>query len=123
MATIKSFTDIPQSKKLVKILPIESADMHWSKDFDSSWFVDLAEYTSVKIPKYVGKVEEHLLPCWSLAALFGILQYPTLFQRADRKWGCTVWIDATMPYSVEDKDDPIDACVAMIEKLHELNLL
>lgn len=28
MATIKSFTDLEQSKKLAEILPIESADMH-----------------------------------------------------------------------------------------------
>jgi hypothetical protein len=28
MATIKSYTDIEQSKKLAEILPIESADMH-----------------------------------------------------------------------------------------------
>ena len=30
MTTIKSYTDISQSKKLVEILPIESADMYYS---------------------------------------------------------------------------------------------
>ena len=29
MATIKSYTDIEQSRKLAKILPLESADMYW----------------------------------------------------------------------------------------------
>lgn len=29
MATIKSYTDISQSKTLSKILPLESADMIW----------------------------------------------------------------------------------------------
>lgn len=29
MATIKAYTDLEQSKKLVEILPIESADMYW----------------------------------------------------------------------------------------------
>ena len=30
---MKSYTDLPQSKKLVEILPLESADMWWSKNF------------------------------------------------------------------------------------------
>lgn len=30
MATIKSYTDLEQSKKLAEILPIESADMHYN---------------------------------------------------------------------------------------------
>ena len=30
MATIKSHTDLPQSKKLSEILPLESADMHYN---------------------------------------------------------------------------------------------
>lgn len=30
MATIKSYTDLEQSKKLAKILPLESADMHYN---------------------------------------------------------------------------------------------
>ena len=29
MATIKSFTDIPQSKKLAEFLPLKTADMCW----------------------------------------------------------------------------------------------
>jgi hypothetical protein len=29
MATIKSYTDLQQSKKLAKILPLESADYHY----------------------------------------------------------------------------------------------
>ena len=29
MATIKSFTDLEQSKKLAEILPLETADMCW----------------------------------------------------------------------------------------------
>jgi len=73
MATIKAYTSIEQSKKLAEFLPLESADMHYSRDFDGSWFVDLAKYTSVKLPKYMSNVEEHLLPCWSLASLLGVL--------------------------------------------------
>ena len=29
MATIKSYTDLKQSKKLAERLPLESADMNW----------------------------------------------------------------------------------------------
>lgn len=34
MSTIKSYTDIEQSKKLAMILPIESADMCWQYQKD-----------------------------------------------------------------------------------------
>lgn len=122
MATIKSYTDITQSKKLAEFLPLETADMHWSKDFDGSWFVDLAEYTSVKIPKYVGNIEEHLLPCWSLAALLSVLPKPDLVQNSEGTWLIRSWIN-TYPWSVGGYSNPIDACVAMIEKLHEQNLI
>ena len=74
---MKSYTDLEQSKELSKILPLESADMHYAKDFDGSWFVDLAEYASVKIPKYVDNIEEHLLPCWPLASLLAVLPVGT----------------------------------------------
>jgi hypothetical protein len=29
MTTIKSYTDLEQSKKLAEVLPIDSADMYW----------------------------------------------------------------------------------------------
>lgn len=117
----KAFTSLEQSKKLAEILPIESADMHWTKDFDGSWFVDLAEYTSVKIPKYVDKVEEHLLPCWSLAALLGVLPDYTL----QTNTGGTVFVvcESKKPIISDAYDNPVDACYDMIIKLHELNLL
>ena len=35
MATIKSYTDIEQSRKLAKILPIESADMRYQAYYDN----------------------------------------------------------------------------------------
>lgn len=126
MTTIKSYTDLEQSKVLANILPLESADMHYSKDFDGRWFVDLAKYTSVKIPKYVGNVEEHLLPCWSLAALLGVLPLPDLIQdKADDELFCQCSVydeDGTLLCETYD-NNPVDACVAMIENLHELKML
>jgi hypothetical protein len=121
MATIKSFTDISQSKKLAEILSVETADMHYSKDFDGSWFVDLAEYTSVKIPKYVGNVEEHLLPCWSLTALLDVLPNDCGVNKEEDKFVASYLIsDECGAYT---KTNPIDACYEMIIHLHELNLL
>ena len=138
MATIKSFTSLEQSKVLAKILPLESADMHYSRDFDGSWFVDLAEYTSVKIPKYVSNVEEHLLPCWSLATL--LEQIPSDIKTKD---GCNYTLEIEkcdaehLPCGLnyhdnwgrgEDiithyYDNFIDSSYEMIVKLHELKLL
>ena len=135
MTTIKSYTDIEQSKKLAEILPIESADMHWSKDFDGSWFVDLAEYTSVKIPKYVGKVGEHLLPCWSLASLLEQLHYEVCdddgystylqISKDDDMYQLEYTDPSEILESIETDryEHFVDACVEMIEKLHKLNLL
>ena len=121
MVIIKSYTDLSQSKTLSKILPLESADMHYSKDFDSSWFVDLAEYTSVKIPKYVGNIEEHLLPCWSLAALLDVL--PEKYTKLLIKEGGVYRILIKDLCMTSLFNNPVDACVAMIEELHKLNLL
>ena len=129
MATIKNYTDIEQSKVLAKILPLESADMHYSKDFDGSWFVDLDEYTSVKIPKYVVNIEEHLLPCWSLASLLDIIKktigytLQTTYNK-DPKVFIVCELDEK-PYSIAslECDNEVDACVAMIEKLNERKML
>lgn len=119
---MKSYTDISQSKKLAEILPIESADMHYSKDFDGRWVVGLAKYTSVKIPKYVGNVEEHLLPCWSLAALLKLLPKSAQLEKGN----VTELYRVTLPIELKTSDwyiDPINACYELILKLHELNLL
>lgn len=134
---MKAYTDLEQSKKLTEILPLESADMHYSKDFDGSWFVDLAKYTSVKIPKYVGNVEEHLLPCWSLAALMDLLpndeHIETNISRGSWKIDTVEYVPNTWWCEYEDNknqtefnisaDNPVDACVNMILKLKEKNLL
>ena len=61
---MKSFTDIEQSKKLVEILPIESADMLYSplgNDYPWVW------HEEVKL------LEKNATPCWSLTALLDVL--------------------------------------------------
>jgi hypothetical protein len=119
MATIKSYTDLEQSKKLAEILPIESADM---------WY----QYTGISIkdgsekPIYFPMVirdneSDEDIPCWSLAALLNMI--PNYKLSSEHNYHtCT----AETPFGKETVawfDNPIDACVAMIEKLHELKML
>jgi len=111
MATIKSYSDLQQSKKLAEFLPLESADMQWIID-------DLGESFPFPINDRVNENEE---PCWSLAALLSVLPDYTL---QDNPNG-TVFVvsEKEKPIMSDDYDNPVDACVAMVEKLHELNLL
>ena len=63
MATVKSFTDLQQSKKLAEILPIESADM---------CYIAHSELINIHEPFYK-KIDKDDIPCWGLAALLDIL--------------------------------------------------
>ena len=131
MAAIKSYTNIEQSRKLAEFLPIESADM---------WY----QYTGFSIkdgsekPRYFPMVirdyeSDEDIPCWSLAALLNILHskakdIPSL-SGGDYKDGNYI-SDWCLDYEYDNgnyqktfADNPVDACVAMIEKLHEQKLL
>ena len=66
MATIKSYTDIEQSCKLAKFLPIESADMKILPFTEE-------EYRVVLIKDIAVCNREDEIPCWSLAALLNLL--------------------------------------------------
>ena len=137
MATIKSFTSLEQSKVLSEILPPESADMHILIHEDLS----KSDYGfSKETQDFYNKTKFEYLPCWSLAALLGILpnnKYiaTTLSKGVWKiepveyidKWFCEYEnrVEEDIPckdFSVS-ADNPVDACVAMVEKLHELNLL
>ena len=132
MITNKNYTDISQSKKLVEILPIESADM---------WY----QYTGISIkdgsekPIYFPMVmrdceSDKDIPCWSLAALLSVLpdeitddgdvyrnmvfhlkgKYIIQYPRLTTLWPSLLSVEAI---------NIIDACVEMIIKLHELKML
>jgi hypothetical protein len=119
MATIKSYTDLEQSKKLAEILPLESADYFHAPDAGVvvTEPYKLSEGDETVITAYKGAI-----PCWSLAALLGVLP---------RIEGLKPVLDLDINYIqyhsdidlCATADNPVDACVAMIEKLHELNLL
>ncbi len=118
MAIIKSYSDISQSKKLAKILPLESADMGYLWNGTSFCEYPVSNKTIFK------KVEN--IPCWSLAALFKILGFLefTVDKISKDKSACMVstYIDGRR-YDSMFHYHAVDACYALILKLHELKLL
>lgn len=107
---IQGYTDIKQSKILAEILPIESADMFFCND------------GSVKL------MWEHLknipvtTPCWSLAALIELLPpIDNLKPMIDLEGNSIYYSGNNTPCT--NGDTLIDACVDIIIKLKELNLL
>ena len=146
MTTVKSYTDINQSKRLAEILPIESADMYypWYIEEDGDTIESGHRITTPNVGNFTThKVNKMILPCWSLAALFGVLpnkivSHETAFEGEDAEGINDIYHKCIKP--TEDgrytccylgngckyeyiADNPFDACVAMVEKLHELNLL
>ena len=110
MATIKTYTDIEQSKKLAEFLPLESADNYYSWHDEHYYIVN-------KDCPYPYSLKEKI-PCWSLVALLDVLPSATLDSSSDHYYRLYCMTRYTEWY-----DNPVDACVAMIEKLHEQNLL
>ena len=111
MATIKSYTDLEQSEKLAEILPVESADMCYPLPYEEGDkpLLEQGGFGST--------------PCWSLAALLGVLPYPTL-HKTFSGWRCDSYNkEGTICKLGEPSDNPVDACYEMIIKLHEQNLL
>lgn len=117
MATIKSYTDLPQSKVIAEFLPHESADMHYHYDSDFDELESIPSITEeddhfVLFPKDIR--------CWSLAALLDILPSGKVLihDKSSHRYKCICKNIDTNLYG-----NPIDACYEMIIKLHELKLL
>jgi hypothetical protein len=123
MATIKSFTDLQQSKKLAEFLPLESADMWWN--FYSVTTDDTTPQIIHLDTPWVGNFnwdnKPDNIPCWSLAALLDILPDYTLQTNTDGT--VFVFCDSKRPMVSGSYSDPVDACYEMIIHLHEQNLL
>ena len=135
MATIKSHTDIEQSKKLAEILPIESADMYYH------YTTGVKSYHE-DVPNYV-QVFNHFvffhydIPCWSLASLLSILpnneHITTSVSRGrwqiepinylPNTWWCEYEDNESLTDFNVSAENPVDACVEMILKLHERKML
>lgn len=121
---MKSYTNLEQSKKMMEILPPESADMYYacgaiSPDVITGCKQDYRGYTM----------------CWSLAALLDVLEseidgeegetYKLNIEKDGPWWN--VWYeeqyDEANPIETESTEYLVDACYEIILKLHELNLL
>ena len=146
MATIKSYTDIEQSKVLAKILPLESADMHYA-----TWTIlDGGFVVSPNQGRTIEDLQEdygnQIIPCWSLAALLNLLPseftyYETTYEIQIRKYALTKGVDlhqiayGSIKFDVDgqfsfkdmvntgEKENLVDACYEMVTILKEKNLI
>lgn len=134
---MKAYTDFNQSKQLAEILPLESADMWWL-DITAQG-KHIAMMHEEPDPHYLARMESYgiknaAIPCWSLAALLNILPLSCddgqhclalINHNPNEKteWLCAYEDDKGNLMMECYADNQIDACVAMIEKLHEQNLL
>ena len=131
MATIKSYTDLDQSKKLAEILPLESADAFYP------WRELMKDYDSIYVPEkmLMSDIEENDILAWSLASLLEQLPYELCDDDGNstylqmNKEDDLYQLVYTEPYdnfeSIETNryEHFVDACYELILKLYELNLL
>lgn len=127
---MKNYTDITQSKKLAEILPPESADMCWGIN-DNTLMHNQYPYL---MPYIQYSAKEFYLPCWSLAALLDQLEdvvvdengyeYQLQIIKEDVQYYLVYeGVDDFASYDTPLFDDLVDACVEMIVKLKEKDLL
>lgn len=116
MATIKSFTDLYQSKKLAEILPLESADMGWNVFVDDTTrILPINDWNLVKD----GSGNVKFYHAWSLAALLGVLPKYEI-----NNFGDTIQLDVNLEaLETEGNETLLDLVVNMIIHLHELKML
>jgi len=120
METIKSYTDLSQSKTLSNILSHESADMRFCFSHTLNGRI-IGHYPMIGREPSLGTI-----PAWSFAALFDVLPDGTdiVKDKSDtenEKYMCTVGVKDDIICTFGN--NPIDACMAMVEKLHELKML
>ena len=108
---MKSYTSLEQSMMLSEILPLESADMYYPLPYEDGDkpLLEQGGFGST--------------PCWSLSALLSVIPYYSLHKTFSGLRCDSYNKEGTSCILGEPSDNPIDACVVMIEKLHELNLL
>ena len=109
----KNTTDISQSKKLAKILPLESADMIYT--MTNGYHTPFIRIETIQ------EMDKDDICAWSLAALISALPNDTSLLYFDDAYQM---VYDKKPYVISNKfDNPVDACYEMIIKLNELNLL
>jgi len=130
MATIKSYTDIEQSKKLAEILPLESADnvivSFGSREGTKTVIMPKETLDVFRTP--FADIRKTTM-CWSLAVLLSVIpdsiyDNTNEFSQLEFSKRSIAYHDLYDRIKIGSlKDNLIDACVDMIEKLHELKLL
>lgn len=121
MAKIRAYTTIEQSRKLAEILPIKSADMWWSRctitDFGDGALKVSYTVEPCNISQFRNTKED--IPCWSLAALLGVLPKYELYN-----FGDTIQLDVNLEaFATEGDETLLDLVVNMIIHLHDLKML
>jgi hypothetical protein len=128
---MKAYTDLEQSKKLAEFMPLESAGMFWRYNHNIHTYDDIPKILVVN--NWDDDYNKDI-PCWSLAALLNYLREIDFFPEIEAdEYGVTMSINyydeeearlLAPVHNIKVKAESfIDACVAMIEKLHELKIL
>lgn len=132
-------TDIEQSRKLIEILPPESADMWWAERYAGQVMENgqyIVEDKPIYYPAFVKPSKYNCsqdiikdIPCWSLTALLECLKninstvYIPMLYVHDNKWMLQFVERGHGNVAEVECDNPIDTCYEMIIKLHEQKLL
>lgn len=111
---MRSYTDLEQSKKLAEILPRGSADMCYQYQKDR-WECD-PDYK--EYPQFEVAIDKRDIPCWSLGNLLTILPSSSLDTSDDHYFR----IHCNGMFS-KWHETPIAACIEMIKKLDENDML
>lgn len=126
---MKAYTDVPQSKRLAEILPLESADMWYSYYGDSKYNPTIAYKGEQWFLCQTRNSSHSDIPAWSLAALLNILPV-SIYDNTDEYSQLEFSKISVAYHDINDgikvgsiKDNLVDACYEVILKLHELNLL
>ena len=130
---MKAYTDIEQSKKLAKILSLESADMYYEEvcNLPKAIVGSYILHNQCMEDKDYKKLSNPVLsPAWSLSALLDILNKTAHFIDEDVSVNLSSYKTVEWDLIIINSDlesvtesNPIDACVAMIKKLHEFKML
>ena len=133
---MKSYTDIEQSKKLAEILPLESADMEYMfLKKDNSKVSNVPFVKDDDEPEWPDDGSYNFIPCWSLTALFEEIPEIIDFEDDESDYALEILKENGLYYlsygnplehsriEIEPQGHFVDACVTMIEKLHELKML
>ena len=124
---IKSYTDLEQSKRLAKMLPLESADMYYSPNAINTEGQVLSYNPFPKCIETIQFNDGKEIFAWSLSALLSVLPAECECMSLEHINYGNNYKEYFMHYiggeNTENYDNPVDACVAMIEKLNELKML